>query len=225
MAIQSANGAPVDALVLHSTLVKCEVEVKATRASAKKGGCDILNKLCQLLKDHRNPFMADLARVSYRCCWNELFQEITGESLEEDHPISSCDQVVRMILVRPEIFPNLDTTVKGLKDVGLNFDLYDTKDVIGQYHVPGDPPKNLAEPLTVLINDIERALKKLDYAYLEGHVYKKHAQSQTTYTRLCSVESFLNSLLGNAYFKDRLLANMGKLQVIIQLITITMNNR
>ncbi|KAK3736447.1 hypothetical protein QZH41_000025 [Actinostola sp. cb2023] len=215
VAIQSANGAPVDALVLHSALVQCEVEVNSTRASAKKGGGDILNKLCQLLKDHKNNFMTDLVIASYKCCRDELFREITGESLEEEQPLLQWDQVVRMVVIRPEISPSLAVSVKRLRAVGLYFDLYDVKNLLGQENTV-DPPKQLGEPLTVLCNDIERALKKLNYGYREGDVYKKHPKSKYTYFRLCSMESFLNSLLGNAQFKDRLLSNMGKLQVILR---------
>jgi len=215
VAIQSANGAPVDALVLHSALVQCEVEVNSTRASAKKGGGDILNKLCQLLKDHKNNFMTDLVIASYKCCRDELFREISGESPEEEQPLLQWDQVVRMVVIRPEIYPSLAVSVKRLRAVGLYFDLYDVKNLLGQENTV-DPPKQLGEPLTVLCNDIERALKKLNYGYREGDVYKKHPKSKYTYFRLCSMESFLNSLLGNAQFKDRLLSNMGKLQVILR---------
>ena len=211
--MQSPNGAPVDALVLHSALVNCDVEVNSTRASSKKGGSEILNKLCQLLKDHKNDFMSQLVKNSYQHCRTELFEEVTGESLEMEDFI--WDRVVRLVVVRSAFSSSLANSVKRLNDVGLHFDVYDSTDLPKQEQNV-DPPKQLAEPLTVLCNDVERALKKLSYAYRAGDVYKRHPQSQFTYYRLCTMESFLNSLLGNAYFKDRLLNHMAKLLAILK---------
>jgi hypothetical protein len=143
-----------------------------------------------------------------------LFQEITGETAEEQ-PVVQWDKVVRMIVLGTELFPSLSVSVRKLQDVGLHFDVYDSKNLLAQANSV-DPPKQLGEPLTVLCNDIERALKKLHYGYREVDVYKQHAQSKFTYFRRCSMDSFLNSLLGNAHFKYRLLTNMGKLQAILK---------
>ena len=214
IAIQSPNGAPVDALVVHRALVKCEVEVNSTRASAKKGGCDILNKLCQLVKDHKNDFMCDLIMHSYKRCLKELYEDISGEALTNE--LYDWERVVRMVIVRQDVIPSLNNSVARLKEVGLEFDLINVQDGRENDNNTADPPKQLGEPMTVLLNDIERAMKKLNYAYREGDVYKLQAQSRMTFTRLCSIESFLNSLLGNPYFKDSLLTHMSKLQAILK---------
>jgi hypothetical protein len=158
--------------------------------------------------------MSDIIMYSYKRCRNELFEQITGETLN-DQVLMVWDRVVRMVVVREEIFPSVNASVRRLRDVGLYFDLYNPKNVTVQAN-SSDPPKQLGEPLTVLCNDIERALKKLNYAYREGDVFKRQPQSKFTYSRLCSMESFLNSLLGNAYFKDRLLTYMSKLHGILR---------
>ena len=173
----------------------------------------MLNKLCQLLKDHKNTFMADLIVYSYKRCVQELYEEISrGQTLEEQS--FDWERVVRMVVVRQDVFPSLNTCVRRLKDVGLEFDLYEVQE--SNKTNTHDPPRQLGEPLTVLLNDVERAMKKLNFAYREGDVFKRQPQSKYTFTRVCSVESFLNSLLGNAYFKDRLLTYMPRMQAILK---------
>ena len=215
VAMQSANGAPVDSLILHSALVNCHVEVNSTRASAKKGGSEIVNKLCQLLKDHKNNFMCDLVQDSFDYCRKELFENITRESLDAAEPLMNWDSVVRMVIVNREFSASLPNCVSRLTDIGLHFDVFHY-DGFPANEMIADSPKRLAEPLTVLCNDVERALKKLCYAYRAGYVYKRHPKSKLTYYRLCSIDSFLNSLLGNSVFKDRLLTHMPKLQAILK---------
>jgi len=193
-------------------LVQCDVEVNSTRASAKKGGCDILNKLCQLLKDHKNNFMWELTSYSRMSCLKDLYQELThGETLVE--PNSEMERVVRLVVVRPDNLPSLTRASKRLKDVGLEYDLHlNTANETCSL----DIPKKLGEPLTVLINDVERIMKKLNYGYKEGDVFKRQSTSRFTYTRLCTMDSFLNSLLGNPHFKDRLLTHMARLQSVLK---------
>lgn len=215
IATQSPNGAPVDALEAHRALVHCDVEVNSTRASAKKGGCEILNKLCQLLKDHKNNFMWDLTAHSRKWCMKTLYEELTnGETLEES--ITELERVVRLVVVRPgDLHASLKRVANRLKDVGLEFDFMimnedDKTSSSLQF------PKKLGEPITVLINDVERIMKKLNFGYKEGDIFKRHITSRYTYTRLCSMDTFLNSLLGNSHFKDRLLTHMAKLQSVLK---------
>lgn len=159
--------------------------------------------------------MADIIFHSFKRCRNELCEDITGETLEHV-PLGQCERVVRMVVVRPEVFPSpVENIVRRLQDVGLQLDVYNCKKPCEQPSYV-DPPKQLGEPLTVLCNDVERALKKLQYAYREGDVFKRQPGSKFTYSRLCTMDSFLNSLLGNAHFKDRLLTYMSKLQSILR---------
>ena len=62
--------------------------------------------------------------------------------------------------------------------------------------------------MTVLINDIGIAVKKLEYALLRGKIYKKKSEAKYTYAYKCEVSAFVNCLAANEYFKGRLLKNM-----------------
>jgi len=214
VAIQSSNGAPVDALVVHKALVNSSLEINSTRASPKKGGSDIVNKLCQLLKDHKNNFMCDLVNESFEFCTKELYETVTGDTLC-DETLLKWDSVVRVVVTNTQFSLPVRNAMTRLTQVGLHSDAFYC-DEIQVNEMPTETPKQLAEPLTVLCNDVERAMAKLSYACRGGDVYKKHPQSKYSYYRLCSMESFLNSLLGNKYFKDRLMTHMSKLQAILK---------
>jgi hypothetical protein len=101
--------------------------------------------------------------------------------------------------------------VKRLQDVGLYFDVDESNNIREQTDTI-DPPTQLSEPLIVLCNDVERDLKKVNYAY-RGDVYEQHNQAKFTYCQLRYMESFLDSLLGN----PRLLSLTPKLQAISQI--------
>ena len=67
IACQTRNGAMASHHSIQSALLKCGLEVTATRTS-RKSGSDALNKLCQVLKDHKNQFMEQLVASSYHHC-------------------------------------------------------------------------------------------------------------------------------------------------------------
>ena len=61
IALQSANGAPVSPRIVQSALLNCNVEAHPTRAANKSSkSSDLLNKICQAVKDHKNNYMYDL---------------------------------------------------------------------------------------------------------------------------------------------------------------------
>jgi len=66
----------------------------------------------------------------------------------------------------------------------------------------------LSDKLTVLVNDIGIAMKRLGYALYGGKVYTKCDKAKYTYSYKCKVEAFVNSLAGNELFKARLLKDM-----------------
>ena len=73
----------------------------------------------------------------------------------------------------------------------------------------------LSDKLTVLINDIGIAMKKLGYALYGGKVYKKCERAKYSYWYKCEMEAFINSLAANETFKDRLLKDMRKVSEIL----------
>ena len=50
----------------------------------------------------------------------------------------------------------------------------------------------LSDKLTVLVNDIGIAMKKLGYALYGGKVYKKYDKAKYTYSYKCEVEAYVN---------------------------------
>ena len=58
------------------------------------------------------------------------------------------------------------------------------------------------DKLTVLINDISIAMKKLGYALYGGKVYSKSERAEYSYWYKCEMEAFINSLAANDTFKD-----------------------
>ena len=72
-----------------------------------------------------------------------------------------------------------------------------------------------SDKLTVLINDIGIAMKKLRYALYGGKVYKKCERAEYSYWYKCEMEAFINSLAANDTFKERLLKEMRKVREIL----------
>jgi len=62
----------------------------------------------------------------------------------------------------------------------------------------------LSSPVTVLCFDIKIAMEKLNFGVHRGDVFKKDPRSKYTYTYLCTMKTFLSTLMGNETFKDRL---------------------
>ena len=68
----------------------------------------------------------------------------------------------------------------------------------------------LGDKLTVLINDISTAMRRLEYALYRGTVHKKCEGVTYTYSYKCDVKAFANSLAANESFKARLPRDMKK---------------
>ena len=66
----------------------------------------------------------------------------------------------------------------------------------------------LSDKLTVLVNDIGIAMKKLGYTLYGGKVYKKCDKAKYTYSYKCEVEAYVNGLAANELFKARLLKDI-----------------
>ena len=73
-----------------------------------------------------------------------------------------------------------------------------------------DEQGRLSDKLTVLVDDIGIAMKRLGYALYGGKVYKKCDKAKYTYSYTCEVEAFVNSFAANKSFKARLLKDTKK---------------
>ena len=67
IACQTTNGTARSTQSIQAALLKHDVEVTLLRTSYKWGS-DVLNKLCKVLKDHKNPCMMQLVATSYQHC-------------------------------------------------------------------------------------------------------------------------------------------------------------
>ena len=79
-----------------------------------------------------------------------------------------------------------------------------------EYSAPENEKTRLSDKLTVLINDIGIAMKRMEYALFHGKIYKKCPMAKFTYAYKCEVKAFINCLAANESFKSRLLQNMTK---------------
>ena len=75
----------------------------------------------------------------------------------------------------------------------------------------GVEEKHLSDKLTILVNDITIAMKRLNYASYRGKVYKKDPRSRYTYSFKCESRAFVNTLATNEQFKSRLVREMKKI--------------
>ena len=99
------------------------------------------------------------------------------------------------------------TSIQELGRAGLRIDCFeigDNSERRSSSEPPSMPNKPLSCPVTVLCNDINKAVRKLQFSVSRGEVYKKVAESQFTFKFLCDMETFLHNLMGNDSFKDRL---------------------
>ena len=80
---------------------------------------------------------------------------------------------------------------------------------------PFEQQAMLSDKLTVLVNDIGIAMKKLGYALYGGKVYKKCDKAKYTYAYKCEVEAYVNGLAANELFKARLLKDMKRVIEIL----------
>ena len=67
IACKTTNGAAASTRSIQAALLKRDVEVTLSRTSYTRGS-DVLNKLCKVLKDHKNPCMMQLVATSYHHC-------------------------------------------------------------------------------------------------------------------------------------------------------------
>ena len=74
-----------------------------------------------------------------------------------------------------------------------------------------DEEARLSDKLTVLLNDVGLAMKKMEYALFRGKIYKKVPMAMYTYAYKCEIRVFIESLAANEFFKARLLKDTRKI--------------
>ena len=177
-----------------------------------------MKELFKVLKDHNNAFMAELVESSYRHCFEDEFEKFLGEAQSQDIEECGAEKVVRICLVDHSFQSSLSLAVEKLQEARLVIDQFGFRghDSTSQgAKETGIEQARLSDKLTVLINDIGIAMKKLGYALCGGKVYKKCERAKYSYRYKCEMEVFINSLAANETFKDRLLKDMRKVSEIL----------
>ena len=177
-----------------------------------------MKELFKVLKDHNNTFMAELVESSYRHCFEHEFEKFLGEAQSQDLEECGAENVVRVCLVDHSFQSSLSLAVEKLQEARLVMDQFGFRGHDSSSQVAretGIEQARLSDKLTVLINDIGIAMKKLGYALYGGKVYKKCERAKYSYWYKCEMEAFINSLAANETFKDRLLKDMRKVSEIL----------
>ena len=121
--------------------------------------------------------------------------DITDQSQES----APSENVVRLRVVLENFKPMMKSAVKELRRAGLLLDIFGLDMNLQSTSQPtfSEPPhKPLSCQITVLCNDIQLVLRKLNYAIFRGEVFKMAAKSKFTFQYLCSMKTFLHNLMG-----------------------------
>lgn len=134
----------------------------------------------------------------------------------------ATENVVRLRVKDPKMKASLTTASRELRLAGLLIDSFgldeeylDSGDIQDTQEQSSAPNKPLSCPVTVLCNDIQLAMKKLQYAVHQGEVFKRDPRSMYTYKHLCPMKTFILSLMGNESFKDRLVQHHARVLPIL----------
>ena len=157
-------------------------------------------------------------KSSYQYCYRDEFESFAGDSDSVDLAECESEKVVRVWLVDPSFQSNLSWAVRKLQDAKLIIDRCGFQfDGMGVQRgkEPFEEQAMLSDKLTVLVNDIGIAMKKLGYAFYGGKVYKKCDRAKYRYSYKCEVEAYVNGLAANELFKARLLKDMKRVIEIL----------
>ena len=181
-------------------------------------------ELYKVFKDHKNPFMQDLVRSSYRHCYEEEVRRvISDEEVLCTQDLDNCgnENVLRVSVVNQNFHSSLQRAIDHLIGAKLQLDRFGfesdgatSQASTGQMAL--NEEKRLSNKLAILVNDIAIAMGKLGYATYRGKVYKKEERSMFTYSFKCDARAFVNTLATNEHFKSRMLPQMKK---VIELLS------
>ena len=146
----------------------------------------------------------------------ETILESEVDEQESDEDGDGTENVVpRLTVTRHSFRCPLYDALSALKNAGMQVD-DDLQIESENAEMTTEPPaKPLSSPVTVLCHDIELLLKKLGYALHRGDIYKKVSGAKYSFAFMCNVKTFLNSLMGNDSFKDRLIKHITRVLPIL----------
>ena len=182
-------------------------------------------ELYKVLKDHKNPFMQDLMRSSYKHYFQGEARKVIGDDGLCTQELDDCgtENVVRVTLVNQKFHASLLKAVERLTAAKLQLDKFGfesstatSQASTSQLAMTYDEDKMLSNKLAILVNDIAIAMGKLSYGTYRGKIYKRDASSMFTFSYKCEARAFVNALATNEQFKSRMLPQMKK---IIELLS------
>ena len=182
-------------------------------------------ELNKVLKDHKNTFMQDLVRSSYKHCYEGEVRKVVGDDGLCTQELDDCgtENVVQVTLVNQKFHASLLRAVERLTTAKLQLDKFGfesstttSQASTSQLAMANDEDKMLSNKLAILVNDIAIAMGKLSYGTYRGKIYKRDASSMFTFSYKYEVRAFVNALATNEQFKSRMLPQMKK---IIELLS------
>ena len=158
--------------------------------------------------------MEDLVKFSYQHCYRRQARDILDDDVSSSQAEIECgtENVVRVKCILSSYEPLLSHAIRKLLEAKLKLDIVNI-DVGNSTPTPCDSSqveRRLSDKLTVLVNDIDIAMKNLSYGLYRGKVYRKVDHAKYTFSFKCDVRAFVNSLATNEFYKARLLGNMRK---------------
>ena len=170
-----------------------------------------MKELFKVLKDHNNKFMEDLVTAFYQQCFLTVAEGFLSDSESMDVEECGTENVVSVRVIQASFKSIVSEVIDKMMGAELVIDRYglDSNSQESQEERTSDSMElRLGDKLTVLINDISIAMRRLEYALYRGTVYKKCEGATYTYSYKCDVTAFVNSLAANESFKARLLRDI-----------------
>lgn len=135
--------------------------------------CSAIKELYNLLKDHKNPYMQDLVTASYQHSYREEMSNALGipgiaEMVSQELENRGAENVVRVTLINPSFQPSLTNAMTKMIEARLHVDQFGFNVPNPAVPASGCDEKRLSDKLTILVNDITIAMKKLEYARYRG---------------------------------------------------------
>ena len=179
--------------------------------------CAAIKELYSLLKDHRNPYMQELVTASYQHSYQEEASKLLGgvEMLTQELDECGTENVVCMTLINQGFKQSLTNAIGKMTDARLQIDNFGFNARNTATMASGCEEKRLSDKLTILVNDITIAMRRLQYASYRGKVYKRDERSKYTYVYKCEARAFVNTLATNEFFKSRLIRDMRKVMELL----------
>lgn len=156
--------------------------------------------------------MQELVTTSFQHNYQNEFRDLVGLTPLCSQQLEECgsENVVRVTLVNPSFQQSLTRAIEKIIEAKLQLDRFGFT-LSETSATSGIEEKRLSDKLTILINDITIAMKKLNYASYRGKVYKREPRSRYTYSFKCDARAFINTLATNEQFKSRLVREMKKI--------------